>query len=370
MAVEKETTFDVWLDWACADAVAGNPWVLEGGRQPLRGKARGTGGWDRYRQQKVGTLTLPAGNVTLTFRPEGKPRGALLDLRGVHLVPPGARPAFAGAAPAEEDPVALAKQLLDDRTPAGRRQALIEEHPAMAAELIRALAAGLKPGTKEEYRRIPWLWRVAVAAGKRNDAAQLKELLAVALPAEGEPLRDWQAVVLGGGVVNGLSLAGAWPAPRLDELLKEDAGLKKRWRRALELASAMADDARVPTGTRYDALRLTALAGWEKSGAQLAKYLAEGTDPELTMGAVSGLSDVGSPRVAPLLLAGLSRFSPGNRRLAVDALLRTDGRTAALLDALEAGEVKRELLSEAQVRALRRHSNAALRERANKLLGQ
>ena len=49
--VGKEATFDIWLDWACADAVAGNAWVLEGGRRPLRGKARGTGGWDRYRQQ-------------------------------------------------------------------------------------------------------------------------------------------------------------------------------------------------------------------------------------------------------------------------------------------------------------------------------
>jgi putative membrane-bound dehydrogenase-like protein len=368
--VGKEATFDVWLDWACADAVAGNAWVLEGGGGPLRGKAQGTGGWDRYRQQKVGTLTLPAGNLTLTFRPEGRPRGALLDLRGIHLVPPGARPSFAEAAPAEDGPAALAKQLLDDRIAAGRRQALIEEHPALAAELVRALAADLKPGTKEEYRRIPWLWRVALAAGKRNDATQLKKLLAVALPGEGEPLRDWQAVVLGGGVVNGLSLSGAWPAPRLDELLKDDAGLRKRWLRALELASAMADDARVPTGTRYDALRLIALAGWERSGAQLAKYLAKGTHDELTMGAVSGLSDVGSPRVAPLLLAGLSHFSPGNRRLAVDALLRTEERTAALLHALEAGKVKREQLSEPQVSALRQHSNAALRERANKLLGR
>ncbi len=132
----------------------------------------------------------------------------------------------------------------------------------------------------------------------------------------------------------------------------------------------MADDARVPTGTRYDALRLIALAGWERGGAQLAKYLAEGTHDELTMGAVSGLSDIDSPRVAPLLLAGLDHFAPGNRKLALEALLRTDGRTAALLDALEAGKVKRGLLSEAHASALRRHDNPALRARAEKLLGR
>jgi hypothetical protein len=37
-------------------------------------------------------------------------------------------------------------------------------------------------------------------------------------------MRDWQAVVLGGGVVSGLSLPGAQPAPSLDGLLKDDAG--------------------------------------------------------------------------------------------------------------------------------------------------
>jgi serine/threonine-protein kinase len=104
LSVEKEATFDVWLDWACADAVAGNAWVLEGGRRPLRGKTVGTGGWDRYRQQKVGVLTLPAGTRTLTLRPEGRLRGALLDLRGVHLVPGGTRPPFTEGRPDQGEP--------------------------------------------------------------------------------------------------------------------------------------------------------------------------------------------------------------------------------------------------------------------------
>jgi putative membrane-bound dehydrogenase-like protein len=98
VAVEKAGTYDVWLDWACADAVAGNAYVLEGGKRPLRGKVAGTGGWDRYRQQKIGTVTLAAGSRRLTLRPAGgRLRGALLDLRGLHLVPPGQKPAFAAA---------------------------------------------------------------------------------------------------------------------------------------------------------------------------------------------------------------------------------------------------------------------------------
>ena len=88
------------------------------------------------------------------------------------------------------------------------------------------------------------------------------------------------------------------------------------------------------------------------------------------MGAISGLSDIDAPQVAPLLLAGLDHYSPGNRKLAVDALLRTEARTAALLDALDAGRVPRSSLSAAQVKALRTLGNATLRARAVKLLPQ
>src|SRR5262249_61304188 len=89
----KAAVFDLWLDWACADASAGTAFVLEGGEPAVRGKVAGTGGWDKYRQQKVGTLTLEAGTQRLVLRPDGERlKGALLDLRGVHLVPEGEKP--------------------------------------------------------------------------------------------------------------------------------------------------------------------------------------------------------------------------------------------------------------------------------------
>jgi putative membrane-bound dehydrogenase-like protein len=91
--VEKEGRYDVWLDWACHDDSAGNAYVLEGTRPALAGKVAGTGGWDRYRQEKVGTTTLAAGLQRLVLRPAGPVlRGALLDLRGIHLVPEGQKP--------------------------------------------------------------------------------------------------------------------------------------------------------------------------------------------------------------------------------------------------------------------------------------
>jgi hypothetical protein len=238
----------------------------------------------------------------------------------------------------------------------------------LAAELLSALVAGLKPGTPEEYRRIPWIWRVSIAAGKRNEAKQVVEVLEASLPRLDEPLRDWQAVVIGGGIINGISQTGAWPGARMEELLKEKVELQKRWRRALEQASAMADQGKTPTGTRYDGLRMIALDGWDKCGEQLAKYLKKGTHAELSMGAISGVSDIDSPKVAPLLIGGLEHLSVNNRRLAVDALLRTEARAAALLEAIEKGTVKAEVLSKEQRKALTEHKSKALRERARRVL--
>jgi putative membrane-bound dehydrogenase-like protein len=91
--LDQEARFDVYLDYACADGSAGNAFVLEGTQPPVRGTVAGTGGWDRYREVKVGTATLGVGLHRLTLRPDGdRLRGALLDLRGVHLVPVGAKP--------------------------------------------------------------------------------------------------------------------------------------------------------------------------------------------------------------------------------------------------------------------------------------
>ncbi|HEX5271387.1 MAG TPA: PVC-type heme-binding CxxCH protein, partial [Gemmataceae bacterium] len=86
--VEKAGEYDVWLDWACADESAGNAYVLDGGKEPLRGKVKATGGWDRYRQEKVGTVMLAAGTQRLALRPDGELRRALMDLRGIRIVSP------------------------------------------------------------------------------------------------------------------------------------------------------------------------------------------------------------------------------------------------------------------------------------------
>ncbi len=366
--LDQSGEFDVWLDWSCANDSAGNAYVLEGARPELRGQVVATGGWDRYLQEKIGTVSLSIGAHRLTLRPEGQLKRALMDLRGLYLVPKGQAPKLAAEPAQTDDPAELARQILDDKLPAAKRQEIIDTHPNQAADIVAALVAKAKADGKGEAGSIPGVWRVAIAAGKRNDTGQLRRLLDVALPKTAEPLREWQAVVIGGGIVNGISLQGVWPRPRIEAILKDDKGLQERWQKALAQAPAMADNEKVSTGTRYDALRLLAMDDFAKRGEQLAKYLAKGVHDELQMGAISGLSDVESPKVAELLLAGMDHYSPNNRKLAVDALLRTEARTATLLDALEQGKVQSGQLSPDQVKALREHKNQQLRARAEKVL--
>jgi hypothetical protein len=225
------------------------------------------------------------------------------------------------------------------------REAAVNSNPQFAPELIAEMTRDL-PAGPVEYERIPWIWRVSIAAGKRNQAPQLKRILDVSLPRDGEPLRDWQSVVIGGGVINGITQAGAWPAERIAEILGEDAALKTRWQRALDLASPMTDDEKTPKGTRYDALRMLGVEPWDRRGEQIVRYLGKEVHAELQMGAVSGAGDVKDPRATAALIAALPGLTEGNRKLALQALVRDEQRVAALRDAVAAGKVDASLLED------------------------
>ncbi|MFN3359801.1 MAG: hypothetical protein ACK418_27890, partial [Pseudomonas sp.] len=266
------------------------------------------------------------------------------------------------------DAAAVAGELLNEAKSRSERDKVIEAHAGKAAEIVVAMTKDLPAQTSDlEYRRIPWIWRVSIEAGKRNDSKELKELLEVSLPKQNEPLRDWQAVVIGGGIINGLSLQGHWPDERIQQIIGNDRSLKARWNRHLDLAATMADDESVKPGTRYDALRMIALDTWEKRGAQLIKYMAKGTHQELQQGAVSGLVDVRNEKATAALLAEIEHLPRHNLNFALDGLLRTPQRTAALLDAVTAKRVTAEMLGEARISKLLQHSDRKLRARAEKL---
>jgi putative membrane-bound dehydrogenase-like protein len=371
--LDRPGSYDVYLNWACDDGVAGNILIVESAGKRLRHRIAGTGaGWSHYKLAKIGTLTVREGKQQITARPESQPHGALCDLRGLILVKEGA--AEPRVEPiAQEKPKTIddvARTLLDDARSTEERIRLIGDNPEHPAEILAAMVRDLKPGTKEEYRRIPWIWRVAIAAGKRNDTQQLRDILGVALPQTDERLRDWQAVVIGGGLINGLTQIGVWPSERLLELLKGQKNLTDRMALALEFAEMMADNEKVPTGTRYDALRMLGVRHWETTGKQIVKYLAKGTNDELQMGAVSALGDMRYPEAAKALLGNIGNFSKQNSELALDALVRNADRCMMLLDAIANGQVKVSVLGDKRMKTLLEHRDAKVQRKAHDVLGK
>ena len=369
----QSADFDVYLDGACDAASEGNVYRIEIGERSLTGRIASTGGWDRYRALKIGTISLNGGTHRVVVRPDGETiRGALVDLRSLQMVPAGEAFALTQLkVPGPDSSIAeVAARILDDKLSEDQRTATIAQHPTEAAILVEKMTSGMPNDPKEEYRRIPWIWRVAVACGKRDEADQIKALLQKSLPHVGQPLRDWQSVVIGGGIINGIGLKGGWPKSRIDEILHGDAELTKRWKNSLLLAVKMADDERVPTGTRYDALRIIALDDWTLRREQLTKYLAKGIHDELQMGAISGLSDVESKEVPQLLISNLGHFNDENRGLAINALLRTNERSERLLDAIAEARISGKLLNSAQRNLLLESKELSISERSKRILGE
>lgn len=291
----------------------------------------------------------------------------------MHPLPPCLLPlllvAFIGACSApQKDADAVAQRMLDDSAADEVRTALAREHVDDAADILTEMIRGMEPGTEEEYRRIPWLWRVSRAAGESNDDRIIADVLAVATPEEGEPLHDWQAVVIGGGIVSGLSAAGEWPNDRIEAILEARPDLLTRYRRSVDLSAAMADDVSVPDPTRYDALRLVAMAGWEAASPQLIRYLDPDVHDELQMGAVSGIADIRGPKVDSVLVSHFDAYARYNRHLALEGLMRTDARANTLLDAVEQGVIVADSLGSDRIERLREHPSEPVQRRARRLL--
>ncbi|HET9485867.1 MAG TPA: neutral/alkaline non-lysosomal ceramidase N-terminal domain-containing protein [Chryseosolibacter sp.] len=85
--VASKGKYDVYLDWSVSDEEAGKPYVLEAGRQQVKGTVGKSGSWFTYRTEKIGRLQLSAGSHKVIFRPaSASKKGALLDLRELKLV--------------------------------------------------------------------------------------------------------------------------------------------------------------------------------------------------------------------------------------------------------------------------------------------
>jgi putative membrane-bound dehydrogenase-like protein len=89
LEVEQAGEYRVTLDYACADAAAGDSYIVSIAGQTVGGKVPGTGNWDTYKGLTAGIVKLEKGPAELLIRSDGAIKSALMDLRGIRLVPVG-----------------------------------------------------------------------------------------------------------------------------------------------------------------------------------------------------------------------------------------------------------------------------------------
>jgi putative heme-binding domain-containing protein len=210
------------------------------------------------------------------------------------------------------------------------------------------------------------MMRLAAITGSRADDAGLVRTLNLLTPSKG-PTAAWQVAILRGlgqGLQNSRrSLAQLWEAPPAD--LKHAIDKTRAW---FEQAAATARDGKTGETDRLAAVELLGYAPNKTALPVLQDLLAPQVSSALQLAAVRALSLHETPKTGEMLLAAWAGFSPALQREAIEALFARPARLAQLLDAIEQKQVQPAQLEPARVQQLRKHPDAALRRRAEKLL--
>jgi len=208
------------------------------------------------------------------------------------------------------------------------------------------------------------LGRLASMIGARNDVkatGQTLQLLAKLDSAEAQiAILDG----LGQGSRNtGRPLNRLWDDP--------PAELKPAVEKAMGIfvaAAATAQDEKGTIAARIATIRLLASGPFKVAAEPLAAMLGARSSAEVQSAALKSLASFDDPKVADRVLAGWDGFSPTLRREAIEVLFAHIARLGKLLDAVEAKMVLASHIEAARADALRRHPDATIRNRANRLL--
>jgi putative heme-binding domain-containing protein len=212
------------------------------------------------------------------------------------------------------------------------------------------------------------LAQLVVLIGTRNRPDEVKsalEFITTAIPAA-QSERRWSMLR---GLAEGRRRAGEKSG--LLNVPGEPAGSSAagRVREILDEAAAAARDEKADNARRIAAIGLLGFDTFERVQASLVAALNPRQPQPLQLAAVRTLSAYGDRRVAALLLAPWKMYTPPVRREALEALLSRADRVPALLDALDAGDVRRGDIEVDRRAQLIQHRDPAIRERAKKLLG-
>lgn len=85
-ACPKAGRYEVEVTYSCAPH-AGGEFAIHAGSSFARAKTENTGDWQSFTTVKLGTLDVINDNTTLSLRPTGEIRHALMNLKSVRLIP-------------------------------------------------------------------------------------------------------------------------------------------------------------------------------------------------------------------------------------------------------------------------------------------
>jgi alpha-L-fucosidase len=86
--VKTPGKFDVTVVYACDAGMSNAEYTIAIGASKVSGKAEATGGWAKFVTRKLGTIEIPgAGRATLTVKADAMPKGAVMNLQAVKLLP-------------------------------------------------------------------------------------------------------------------------------------------------------------------------------------------------------------------------------------------------------------------------------------------
>jgi putative membrane-bound dehydrogenase-like protein len=215
------------------------------------------------------------------------------------------------------------------------------------------------------------LQELASLVGARQDPMEVEKVLVTLREMTGDTTYRWQSAGLN-GLAEGLGRRGA----QLGNFLKTLPSIQKDptapliiwWEKFLEKTASLAGNSQGETGERVQAIRLLPHASWVLLEKTLDPLTSGDTNQEVQLAAVRALAIRPEKEVAPLLMKSWRTYSPSLRREVTEAMLRQPGRIHFLLDEVEKKNVKPGDIDVMRTRQLLKHAQAAIRERAQKLL--
>lgn len=241
----------------------------------------------------------------------------------------------------------------------------LSEH--MAPMLVATLASPRLHGSRWDAPEVLFVRELATVVGSRRDMGEIQRvLLLVCRATEPPPAAAKGAAIL--GLAQGIERRGG----ALHDFVAQipEGALQSQLNAQFDRAITAALDETLEEGARAQNIDLLKYARSSRAGDVLLRIALQNTSQPLRIRAAAALSAHGDEAIAPALLAGYTVQTPAVRRAIVDAVSVHPPAAQKLLDELEAGRIARAEIDAARESRLLHHADAAVRDRAKKILAQ